>query len=96
MGPDLFSADVSNFLEKALGIQLAEPRQPLSEEKLKEIARNAGLTEEDWENLCEQLKGHLAKGRNFLKFANYTDAITDLEHAVAIAPSARIIRSLRF
>ncbi|HQW28142.1 MAG TPA: sialidase domain-containing protein [Verrucomicrobiales bacterium] len=86
MGPDLFSADVSNFLEKALGIQLAEPRQPLSEEKLKEIARNAGLTEEDWENLCEQLKGHLAKGRNFLKFANYTDAITDLEHAAAIAP----------
>jgi tetratricopeptide (TPR) repeat protein len=44
------------------------------------------LTEEDWENLCETLKGHLAKGRNFLKFANYTDAITELEQAVAIAP----------
>jgi len=86
MGPDLFTADLTNFLQKALGVQLADPEKLLSEEKLKEIARNAGLTEEDWENLCETLKGHLAKGRNFLKFANHTDAITELEQAVAIAP----------
>ena len=86
MGSDLYSADLDNFLRKALGVQLADPEKLLSEEKLKEIARNAGLTEEDWENLCETLKGHLAKGRNFLKFANHTDAITELEQAVAIAP----------
>ena len=86
MGSDLFSADLTNFLERALGIRLAEPEKPLTEETLKRIARNAGLTEEDWENLCEKLTRHLAKGRNFLKFKNYTDAIPDLEHAAAIAP----------
>jgi len=86
MGPDLFSADLTDFLQKALGIQLADPEQRLTEEKLREIARNAGLTEEDWGNLCEKLKGHLAKGRNFLKFSNHTDAIAELEPAVAIAP----------
>ena len=86
MDSNLFSADITNFLEKALGIQLAEPEIRLTEEKLKEIARNAGLSEDDWKNVCEKLKRHLAKGQNFLKFANYTDAITDLEHAAAIAP----------
>lgn len=86
MGSDLFSADLTNFLEKALGIQLAEPERQLNEETLKGIARNAGLSEEDWENLGEKLNRHLAKGRNFLKFANYTDAITDMEQAAAIAP----------
>ena len=86
MSSDPLSAELTSFLEKALGIQLAEPDQQLTEETLKGIARKAGLTEEDWEKLCEKLQAHLAKGRNFLKFANYTDAIIELEHAVAIAP----------
>lgn len=86
MDTDLFSADLTNFLQKALGIQLAEPERQLTEEVLKGIALKAGLTEEDWEKLCEKLSRHLAKGRNFLKFANYTDAIADLEQATAIAP----------
>ncbi len=86
MDTDLFSADLNNFLQKALGGQLAEPHSQLTEEVLKRIARNAGLSEEDWENLCEKLKRHLAKGRNFLKFENYTDAVADLEQAAAIAP----------
>jgi len=86
MDTDLFSADLNHFLQKALGVQLAEPDSRLTEEALKRIARNAGLSEEDWESLCEKLKRHLAKGRNFLKFGNYTDAVADLEQAAAIAP----------
>lgn len=86
MVSDPFSSDIAQFLQRALGVQLADPEIQLTEEALKTIARNAGLTEEDWENLCEKLKGHLAKGRNFLKFANFADAITELEHAAAIAP----------
>lgn len=86
MGSDLFSADLANFLEKALESQLAEREKPLTEARVKEIARTAGLSEDDWENLCEKLKRHLAKGRNFLKFGNFSDAITELENAAAIAP----------
>lgn len=86
MASDLFSTDLTTFLEKALGIQLAEPKQQLTEETLKAIARKAGLTEEDWENLGEKLKAHLALGRNFLRFNNHADAIIELEHAVALAP----------
>lgn len=86
MGPDLHSAELTKFLQQALGIQLEEPERPLSEERLKEIALKAGLTEEDWDNLTEKLKGHLARGRNFLKFDNFSDAVAELEHAAAIAP----------
>lgn len=86
MGNDSFSTDLTNFLRKALEIRLADPDRTLTEDKLREIARNAGLTGEDWEKLSGKLEGHLAKGRNFLKFANHTDAITELEPAAAIAP----------
>ena len=47
MVTDLFTGDLSNFLQKALGIQLAEPDSQLTEEALKRIAGNAGLTEVD-------------------------------------------------
>lgn len=83
---DTFTSDLTEFLKRALGAQCAESDEPLTEEKLREIAQNAGLTEADWDTLCSQLSNHLAKGRNFLKFGNFTDAITDLEPAVAIAP----------
>jgi hypothetical protein len=86
MASDLFSADISNFLEKALESQLAEPEKPLTEARVKEIARTAGLSADDWENLCEKLKRLLARGRNFLQFGNYSDAATELENAAAIAP----------
>lgn len=86
MPSNLFSADLANFLEKALEIQLAEPERALTEARVREIARSAGLSDEDWENLCEKLKRHLAKGRNFLKFGNFRDAIPELENAAVIAP----------
>ncbi len=86
MESDTYSSDLTEFLKRALGVQCAESDLPLTGERLREIAENAGLTAEDWENLCNQLNAHLAKGRNFLKFSNFTDAITELEHAAAIAP----------
>ncbi|MDF1741146.1 MAG: hypothetical protein P1U86_18430 [Verrucomicrobiales bacterium] len=86
MAADTYSSDLTEFLKRALGAQCADSDSPLTEEKLREIAENAGLTGEDWDNLCNQLNAHLAKGRNFLKFSNFTDAITELEHASAIAP----------
>ncbi len=86
MVSDSPSSDLTHFLQKALEIQLAGLEKQLTEETLKRIALKAGLTEEDWEKLCAILAGHLAKGRNFLRFANFTDAITELEHAAALAP----------
>lgn len=78
--------ELARFLSKALDIQLSDPDELLTEEALAKIARNAGLSDEDWKRVCNRLEEHLQKGRNFLSFENYEDAITELEQAVALAP----------
>ncbi|MDF1739896.1 MAG: SUMF1/EgtB/PvdO family nonheme iron enzyme [Verrucomicrobiales bacterium] len=80
--PDEFT----NFLRKVLDIQLAEPGDQLTEETLEKMARKAGLSEAGWKRVCEKLEEHLQKGRNFLSFENYDEAIVELEQAVALAP----------
>lgn len=85
--------ELAKFIEKALEIQLSDLEEPLTEDALAEIARKAGLGEEDWKRLCLRLEEHLQKGRNFLLFENYTDAIVELEQAVALAPyRAEVLR----
>lgn len=86
MKPDSIPDELDQFLQKALEIRFAEPADLLTEETLKRIALKAGLTEEDWTNVCRRLDGHLQKGRNFLAFGNYPDAIAELDRAAAIAP----------
>ncbi len=82
----LLDSDLTKFLRKALEIQLDEPESQLTEEDLKRIALRAGLTEEDWNRVCEKLDGHLLRGRNFLAFENFPDATVELDQAAAIAP----------
>ncbi|MAS94031.1 MAG: hypothetical protein CMO55_12620 [Verrucomicrobiales bacterium] len=80
------SAEIEDFLRKALEIQLEDTEQGLSEEKLKSIALRAGVSEAEWNRICEQLDAHLERGRNFLQFGNPEDAIRELDPAVALAP----------
>ncbi|MEX2578262.1 MAG: hypothetical protein WD342_04325 [Verrucomicrobiales bacterium] len=78
--------DLAKFVEKALEIQLSDLDEPLTEEVLAKIARKAGLSDDDWKRVCSRLEEHLQKGRNFLTFENYGDAIIELEQAAALAP----------
>lgn len=78
--------DIEQFLRKALEIELDDPAKRLTEEELKKIALNCGLSEEDWERLTERLQGHLDKGVNFLEHGNHQDAILELDQAAALAP----------
>lgn len=78
--------EIAAFLRKALEIELDGERATLSEEELREIALRSGLKEADWKRLCERLDGHLVKGRNFLAFENYPDAVAELDEAVVLAP----------
>lgn len=86
MDSDPLDGDLVKFLRKALEIQLDEPESQLTEEALKRIALRAGLSEEDWDRVCEKLNGHLLRGRNFLAFDNFPDAAAELDQAAAIAP----------
>lgn len=86
MESDEFSGDLRKFLQKAFEVQASEPKERLTEDRLREIAARAGISEEDWQELCEALSEHLQKGRNYLKFSNYPDSIIELDSAVVIAP----------
>lgn len=86
MDSDPVDGDLAKFLRKALEIQLSESKNSLTEEDLARIAHNAGLSDEDWKRVCDRLDEHLQKGRNFLRFENYVDAISELEQAVSLAP----------
>lgn len=79
-------AELTEFLQKALENRLADPREALTEQHLKEIALRAGLTEEDWAKVSKRLEDHLQKGRNFLAFGNHVDAAAELDQAAALAP----------
>ncbi len=86
------AAELSAFLKKALAIELEEGGKQLDEAELKAIALKSGLSEADWEKLCERLNEHAVRGRNFLESENYEDAVIDLEKAVILAPySAEIL-----
>jgi len=78
--------EIAAFLRKALEIELDGARATLSEAELRDIALRSGLNEADWQRLCEKLEGHLLKGRNFVEFENYADAIVELEEAIVLAP----------
>jgi len=86
MNFDPDSSDLARFLQKVLEIQLAEPSDQLTEESVKQIALRAGLSEEDWKRVSDRLEGQLQKGRNFLKYENYADAIVELDQAASLAP----------
>ncbi len=65
---------------------MLDQSQTLTEDDLKQIALRAGLSESDWDSLCCRLDECAAKGRNFLKFGNASDAVVALDEAVTIAP----------
>lgn len=80
------SAELSAFLKKALEIELEEGGRQLGEEELKDIALKSGLSDADWETLCERLNEHAIRGRNFLEQGNFEEAAIDLQEAVILAP----------
>lgn len=86
MASDPDHDELARFLRKALDIQVSDPDEILTEGELAKIARNAGLSEDDWKRVCSDLEKHLQKGRNFLAFDNFEDAVTELEQAVSLAP----------
>ena len=60
--------------------------QQFTEEELKNIALEAGLTEEAWRQSQEQARQHLQRGKAYLGTHNYEDAAEELEQAASLRP----------
>ena len=78
---------LENYLQKLMKLQYAtETQHQFTEEELKNIALDSGLTEAAWQQSQEQARGHLQRGRVYLGNHNYDDAAQELEQAAALRP----------
>lgn len=78
---------LENYLHKLMELQYAtETQHQFTEEELKNIALDSGLTEAAWQRSQEQAQGHLQRGKTYLSTHNYDDATQELEQAAALRP----------
>lgn len=74
------------YIQKLFEIQKSYQSKPLTEEEMKQVAMDMGMTEADWTAIQESFQAHLDRGEGFLKYGNWEDAIKELEQAVTINP----------
>ena len=78
---------LENYLKKLMELQYnPATEQQFTEEELKNIALEAGLTQEAWQKSQHQARQHLQRGRAYLGTHNYDDAAEELEQAAALRP----------
>ncbi|MBK1835476.1 tetratricopeptide repeat protein [Roseibacillus ishigakijimensis] len=86
---DLPASELEQFLEKALAQSHSaesSSKQVTRREQLKEAALRAGLSEDQWEQLCTEARDHRTRGENFLQAENWDDAVAELEKALVVMP----------
>ena len=80
---------LENYIKKLMELQYQnQPDKPWSDEDLKNIALEAGLTERAWEASQQKGKDHLARGKAYLTSNNWEDAVTELDQAATLLPNS--------
>lgn len=80
---------LENYIKKLMEIQYQDrPEKQWSDEDLKNIALEAGLTESAWEESQKRGKDHLVRGKAFLTSNNWEDAVSELEQAAMLLPNS--------
>jgi hypothetical protein len=74
------------FVEKITQLRESEEKRAYTREELKTIALGMGLSEEDWAEIQETASDHGIRGRGFLKYGNWGDAIRELGQAAILVP----------
>ena len=78
---------LENYLKKLMELQYnTAAEQQFTEEELKDIALEAGLTEQAWQQSQDQARQHLQRGKAYLGSNNYDDAAEELEQAASLRP----------
>lgn len=77
---------VHAYMQKILELQKAKENQTLSQNELKRIALDMGLSEADWEETQQTIENHFIRGENFAKHNNWKDAIYEFEQVVTFHP----------
>ncbi len=76
---------LSAYLKRVMALK-EELRRTPSDEELKSVAREVGLSDDDLAAIDRAATDHAVRGQSYLEHGRYDDAITELEEAVAVAP----------
>ncbi len=77
---------LEKFIGRILEIQNQEKSPILKTKDLKNIVLEMGMTETDWQLISETFNGHAIRGRGFLEYKNWEDAIKEFEQAHTLNP----------
>ena len=81
------SDNLQAFINKMLQLQNENRDKPLSDEELKEIAFDIGITEEDWLLSQKAFQDYLKSGKSHLNLRNWNDAIYSFNQALILRPN---------
>ena len=76
---------LEQFIAKILEIQNNNTK-PLKTNDLRDIALESGMTDSDWNVISETFNGHVIRGRGYIDYKNWDDAIKELEQALTLNP----------
>ncbi len=76
---------LSTYLKRVMALKEERRRTP-SEEELKSVARELGLSDEDLAAIDQAAEDHAVRGQGYNEHGRYGDAITELDEAVGVAP----------
>jgi LemA protein len=79
---------LQRYINKMLLLQDDQREKPMTDQELKEIALEIGMSEEDWKASQETAKAHLKSGQGHLTYGNWKGAIQELEQANALNPNS--------
>ncbi len=74
------------YMQKILELQKAKSNQSLSDDELKRIAIDMGLSEAEWDDTRQTIENHFIRGENYAKHHNWKDAIYEFEQVISFYP----------
>lgn len=77
---------LEQFIRQILEIQNKEKSPILKTNDLKNIVLEMGMTESDWQLISDTFNGHALRGKGFLEYKNWEDAIKEFEQAHTLNP----------
>ena len=76
---------LEKYITKILQIQ-NEKTSILKAKDLKDIAFEMGMTESEWKTISDTFNAHALRGKGFLEYKNWSDAIKEFEQAHTLNP----------
>ncbi|WPP52777.1 LemA family protein [Catalinimonas niigatensis] len=78
---------LDRYMKKLMELQYNRQESLYTDEELKKIALDAGLSESDWQQAQARAEAQKQKGKNHIVHANWQDAVKELEAACSLKPN---------